>query len=161
MLGEASTTAKPDKVFVFMSYLEKLKDPRWQKKRLEIFSRDEFTCKYCGDSDSSLQVHHIWYQSNNPWETQNELLVTLCESCHEEEEERLKELKLNLLNDLRKAGMVSLDIEYLSMIFYNNRPFGSRTMILSILMELMSEKDFHDKVLRLYKDHMNTKPCPF
>jgi hypothetical protein len=25
-----------------MKYAEKLKDPRWQKKRLEVFQRDDF-----------------------------------------------------------------------------------------------------------------------
>jgi len=28
-----------------LTYSEKLKDPRWQKKRLEILSRDNFTCE--------------------------------------------------------------------------------------------------------------------
>lgn len=38
-------------------YLEKLKDPRWQKRRLEIFQRDEFTCQVCFDTESTLHVH--------------------------------------------------------------------------------------------------------
>lgn len=42
-------------------YSEKLKDPRWQKKRLEILNRDEFACRFCGDNKSTLNVHHISY----------------------------------------------------------------------------------------------------
>lgn len=30
-------------------YKEKLKDPRWQKKRLQIFERDDWCCQKCGD----------------------------------------------------------------------------------------------------------------
>jgi 5-methylcytosine-specific restriction endonuclease McrA len=28
-------------------YLAKCKDPRWQKVRLEVFQRDEWTCQVC------------------------------------------------------------------------------------------------------------------
>ena len=43
------------------SYYEKLLDPRWQKKRLEILNRDEFKCRSCGDDKSTLHVHHGYY----------------------------------------------------------------------------------------------------
>ncbi len=42
-----------------MKYSEKLKDPRWQKKRLEIFQRDEFHCQQCGDGENTLCVHYL------------------------------------------------------------------------------------------------------
>lgn len=63
-------------------YAEKLKDPRWQKKRLKIFERDGWACVRCKDSESSLQVHHKKY-FGEPWECPDEHLETLCESCHE------------------------------------------------------------------------------
>ena len=62
-------------------YSEKLKDPRWQKKRLEVFSRDNFTCVYCTDSKSTLHVHHLFY-TGDPWEAPMDILKTLCEDCH-------------------------------------------------------------------------------
>lgn len=68
-----------------MTYAEKLRDPRWQKKRLQIFNRDKFTCKLCKDTKTTLQVHHLSY-SGNPWESLNKDLITLCEHCHEEVE---------------------------------------------------------------------------
>jgi hypothetical protein len=37
-----------------MKYSDKLKDPRWQKKRLEVFERDGWCCQCCGDSESPL-----------------------------------------------------------------------------------------------------------
>lgn len=45
-----------------MTYYEMLKDPRWQKKRLEIMERDEFACRDCGDKESTLNVHHTYYE---------------------------------------------------------------------------------------------------
>lgn len=68
-----------------MTYAEKLRDPRWQKKRLQIFNRDKFTCKLCKDTETTLQVHHLEYHGE-PWETPNKHLITLCEHCHHEVE---------------------------------------------------------------------------
>jgi hypothetical protein len=67
-----------------MTYAEKLKDPRWQKKRLEIFERDGFTCQECESKDKQLHVHHRMYLAKKqPWDHPNELLVTVCFECHE------------------------------------------------------------------------------
>lgn len=64
-------------------YFEKLKDPRWQKKRLEIFQRDEFTCRKCGADDKTLQVHHRYYVSKrDPWDYPDICFETVCEDCH-------------------------------------------------------------------------------
>jgi len=66
------------------SYAEKLKDPRWQKKRLEIFERDEWKCILCDDTEATLHVHHTKYLPNhNPWDYDNGDLETLCDVCHE------------------------------------------------------------------------------
>ena len=82
-----------------MAYSEKLKDPRWQKKRLEILERDSWSCQICGDSESTLHVHHYKYE-NDPWEVDNIYLKTLCESCHEMEHHDLKLYKKNLSDEL-------------------------------------------------------------
>jgi len=67
------------------TYAEKLKDPRWQKKRLEVFERDDWTCQECGDKTNTLVVHHEKYskQYKNPWDYPFKLLSTLCEKCHD------------------------------------------------------------------------------
>lgn len=65
------------------NYLEKLKNPRWQKKRLEILQRDEFTCQKCGDKETTLNIHHKSYKlGNDPWDYPDDNLITLCEHCH-------------------------------------------------------------------------------
>lgn len=66
-----------------ISYSEKLRDPRWQAKRLRIMERDRFTCRDCRDSTKHLHVHHCHYIKGEPWDTPDELLLTLCEDCHE------------------------------------------------------------------------------
>ena len=42
-----------------MGYSEKLKDPRWQKKRLEILERDNFRCQYCGDKNAGTKQQEV------------------------------------------------------------------------------------------------------
>lgn len=64
-----------------MTYSEKLTDPRWQRKRLEILNRDNFSCQLCGSDKYTLHVHHKSY-NGDPWETANSELITLCEDCH-------------------------------------------------------------------------------
>lgn len=66
-------------------YSSKLKDPRWQRRRLEVLQRDEFTCRMCGDSKSTLHVHHKRYvKGRQPWEYEGRDLVSVCEACHED-----------------------------------------------------------------------------
>ena len=65
------------------SYSELLKSPEWQKKRLEIMTRDKFTCLLCGDKQTTLNVHHKEYiKEKLPWEYPDKDLITLCECCH-------------------------------------------------------------------------------
>lgn len=67
-----------------MTYSEQLKHPRWQRKRLEIFERDDFTCISCGCKESQLQVHHgVYLKGLKAWEYENKYLHTLCENCHD------------------------------------------------------------------------------
>lgn len=63
------------------SYIEKLKDPRWNEKRNEIFKRDKWKCTECGSEDGKLNAHHKKY-TGEPWEASNEDLITLCSMCH-------------------------------------------------------------------------------
>lgn len=85
--------------FILMSYAEKLKDPRWQRKRLEIMQRDDFTCQCCQDAEKHLNVHHLYYSGSNPWESKSDALVTVCQDCHTMLEEQKKDL-YSLINRL-------------------------------------------------------------
>lgn len=77
------------------TYYEKLKDPRWQKKRLEVMESNDFSCEVCGDNEKTLNVHHKEYFKNKePWDYDKRQLVCICESCHEQEHSNVDLLKL-------------------------------------------------------------------
>ncbi|GAA4511689.1 hypothetical protein GCM10023173_04730 [Sphingobacterium thermophilum] len=70
-------------------YGEKLFDRRWIEKRKAILERDGNKCVICERSDVKLIVHHRQYHFNkrlqkhvDPWDYTDDLLITLCESCH-------------------------------------------------------------------------------
>ncbi len=94
-----------------MTYQEKLKDPRWQKKRLEIMQRDNFECQICGDGESTLNIHHYYYEpGKEPWEYNNDDLITLCESCHQSESIERKPFENMLLNVLKNKHYFTNEI---------------------------------------------------
>lgn len=65
------------------SYSEKLKDPRWQKVRLQVLSRDSWKCRSCDCADKTLHVHHSYYVAGrDPWDYPASALVSLCKDCH-------------------------------------------------------------------------------
>ena len=138
------------------SYLEKLKDPRWQKKRLEILNRDDWECQLCKDKLSQLVVHHIFYLGYiDPWEYDDVLLATLCEKCHSDEHStyQFEDRKFNN----RRQGLMNIEFnnmifEFLSRVCDN--PYGASKNIhaiklpkrISILRESKQkefEKTFH------------------
>lgn len=85
------------------SYGQKLKDPRWQKRRLKILERDEWKCQICGDATSTLHVHHRWYEpGKEPWDVPDNALVTLCETCHVDEGEMRPQVEQAVLRTLRE-----------------------------------------------------------
>jgi len=115
--GGTGTTFKSEGIFIFMTYGEKLKDPRWQKKRLEVMQRDNFKCQICDDITSTLQIHHKSYDFNvEPWDYDLDNLTTLCIPCHELEELAKSKLK-DLVLRLEKQGTFKHKIV---MEFYNN-----------------------------------------
>jgi hypothetical protein len=96
-------------------YQQKLLDPRWQKKRLEILSRDEWACQKCFDSESTLHVHHRYYEKDkDPWEYDAQALVTLCANCHEEETNQRPKEEYLLLAVMRRLGFYADDIHRLT-----------------------------------------------
>lgn len=68
---------------VWKPYYELLRDPRWQRKRLEVMERDGFACRICDSEDSTLNVDHGYYEKGKmPWEYPDDSLRTVCERCH-------------------------------------------------------------------------------
>lgn len=77
------------------SYSELLRDPRWQKKRLQILERDGWKCLDCGDESKTLNVHHHTYRNGAaPWDYKDSNFGTFCEDCHKRRHGELKLLKV-------------------------------------------------------------------
>ncbi len=86
-----------------MSYADLLRDPRWQKKRLQIMERDGWRCIACHSDKKTLNVHHSRYvQGRMPWEYPDEELHTLCEDCHADEHGKGKKA-IQAVEDAAKA----------------------------------------------------------
>jgi len=66
-------------------YAEKLKSHRWQETRERINGYGGGRCESCGDRTSFPHVHHEAYHGDHPSDTPDDLLKSLCPSCHYEE----------------------------------------------------------------------------
>lgn len=65
------------------TYKDQLLHPNWQRRRLEMLSKHEYTCENCGDKESTLHVHHRRYiKGRMVWEYEDEGLAVLCAACH-------------------------------------------------------------------------------
>lgn len=65
------------------TYWEKLQDPKWQKRRLEVFKRADFKCEECSNDKETLHAHHkIYHKGRDPWDYSDKELACLCDSCH-------------------------------------------------------------------------------
>lgn len=85
-----------------MKYSDKLKSPKWQKKRLEMLERDNFTCQCCGDTETMLHVHHKKYEWQRlPWEYPDSGLITVCNHCHLAIH-AIMQAEINFNGDIRK-----------------------------------------------------------
>lgn len=92
-------------------YSEKLKDPRWQKKRLKILERDNFICQDCRDKKKTLHIHHkLYFKDKEPWDIPDEYLITLCEECHENEKIDMKNNCVELILTIKEFGFMAGDI---------------------------------------------------
>jgi hypothetical protein len=67
------------------AYAEKLRDPRWQRRRLEIFQRDNWKCQLCSRTDLELHLHHMYRTTEDPWDEPDLHLLTVCQLCHEQQ----------------------------------------------------------------------------
>ncbi len=127
-------------------YSEKLKDPRWQKKRLKILERDKWTCQCCGDKKSTLVVHHRRYLPDlDPWDYSDELLVTLCESCHVDEREIRPDYERDLI-EILKQNFFSDDIHILASAFmFTNPTLKSKNIAQIIISAIKSHGEKQEK----------------
>lgn len=68
-----------------IAWKDQYKHPNWQRARLIVLNRDQFTCQLCRDSHSILHVHHLKYLKDGYiWDVPKRFLVSLCDTCHTE-----------------------------------------------------------------------------
>ena len=118
--------------FKDMTYQEQLKSPKWQKKRLEILERDEYTCQNCGETENELHVHHLFYLRNlKIYEYPDKFYITLCKDCHEKIHDEtemlykeivnhLHEISVNYIESYLKALKVSIHINDYYIVAFNS-----------------------------------------
>lgn len=84
------TSGHNGSAIVANTYWQKLKDPRWQRKRLEALEKANFHCENCYDDSTTLHVHHkAYFKGRDPWEYEVSQLAVLCENCHQAHHEDL------------------------------------------------------------------------
>lgn len=117
-----------------MTYKEQLAHPNWQKKRLEIFERDKFTCQLCLDTETQLHVHHKYYDKTfktMAWEYPEHAYQTLCGDCHAAITKHIEEYGND--NDfatlkIKKPGYKKLFVYTKGMLRFNiSEDFGDMT----------------------------------
>lgn len=136
-------------------YAEKFKDPRWQKKRLEILERDDFSCRVCYDASNTLHVHHCFYSDEyeNPWDYPIKSLITLCSDCHEIEHDNWKDANIKLTNAIRSCGFNIHNMQTLSEAFKkSNYNFRWDVSVFSFCTFLSNDK----KMNKNHSDYINS-----
>lgn len=151
--------ARPLKVT--SDYQQKLKDPRWQKKRLEILERDDWTCQNCFDYESTLVVHHRSYLPNvSPWDYPDDSLVTLCEECHENEKDKRPGCEHDLLVILRNHFLAE-DIRELAQGFQKMKLLHSHEIVAGVYEWALStpeiQRDLIDRYFAQLKESIHAK----
>ncbi len=126
------------------SYSEKLKDPRWQKKRLNILNRDGFSCQWCGDKEHTLHVHHLKYKGD-PWDAPDEWLLTICEDCHETDHALRDDYESDLIQALKLKGYGAYQIQSIACDLFNSTL--SPETITMVLQKILNNKKILNMVL--------------
>lgn len=139
-------------------YSDKFKDPRWQKKRLDILNRDEWTCQICFDTENTLHVHHRYYlKGKDPWDYDNNVLVTLCEDCHNTEHQDMAVAIETLSNAIMMAGYTSGDIFNIALGFAEHKPPHAHDVSAEVIGYAMSNKDVMEKLTEQYFEHIRSR----
>lgn len=91
-----------------MEYSKKLSHPKWQKRRLERLSEENFSCQICNNENEELHVHHLYYDKDKDvWEYPNKALIVLCKTHHDYEHSIEMDVKNDLFDSFKRAGFTN------------------------------------------------------
>lgn len=146
-----------------MTYKEKLLDPRWQRKRLEVLNRDNWTCQACYSTDRTLHIHHLDYEKDaDPWDYPDFYLQTLCSDCHEEYEKNKQRIESSMIKQIR----ISVNTPFVRRCFATILGYNEISDIFYLIWELGVPESL--ELLRsasqiktdLIMEWMTPKKCP-
>ncbi|RTL02967.1 MAG: HNH endonuclease [Neisseriaceae bacterium] len=101
-----------------LTYLQQLRHPNWQRRRLEALNLADFTCQRCFGTEKPLHVHHKQYiKGRLAWEYGDSELIVLCDSCHDHEHALLEGLKLAIANSWQRPEDIASVVSGMSMPF--------------------------------------------
>jgi len=140
-----------------MTYAEKLKDPRWQKKRLKIFERDEWACKGCFESEKTLHIHHKVYSNGvDPWDYDDYMLITLCEECHQDERNLMPTYEVNL-SDSVKQHFLARDLNDICEGFLNLKLMHTPDLVADMLKWMLSDENIQKELIKRYIESLKNE----
>lgn len=141
------------------AYVSKLKDPRWQRVRLEVLQRDSWRCGTCHSTDKTLNVHHRYYLDGAaPWEYPLDSLVTLCEDCHSVETAALRDEQQHFLLSAKRYGFTSQEFGLLADAFEGAEPpdqAGMAGMLLAVY-DAIHSPEFRGIVREAHREYIET-----
>lgn len=132
-----------------MTYQQKLKDQRWQKKRLELLNKAGWRCQSMGcefstEENRTLHVHHLVYlRGKDPWDYEDWAYMVVCESCHEVEQSLLEAAHLAIAQNpyLMQACSALSNLDSDTQLAISDALFGivhSRPDARSHLLEILT-----------------------
>lgn len=128
-------------------YSDKLKNPKWQKKRLEILNLHGFKCEKCGCEEKELHVYHRFYlKGREVWQYDNDVFQVLCCDCHEKEHE--KEEKTTIIEVIpEKYKELIFNIESFGNVDFNN---------INCFINLIESEESFNEIFRLLANAINS-----
>jgi hypothetical protein len=161
-----------------MTYSEKLKDPRWQKKRLEVMKRDDFKCKLCNDETTTLQIQvndntilKFIYHNDGTEKTQNNILFAILEDRVERFDIACKvttsQNEIDILWELHEQAMKNKTIHYPyiyciiectlnNLIHINNSAMDERIKLLNAPYKLILNQMAVGNLYKYFEDYISS-----
>jgi len=137
-------------------FFDLYKKPEWQKRRLEILERDNWTCQGCGDKKSTLHVHHKYYERGKlPWNYPITALVTLCEGCHNNEGNY--DFYMGMLKDSLRDKFLTEHLGNLAAAFYHMELCDTPEKIIYVYSWAIGNKKIQKELLKKYNKALHGK----
>lgn len=138
------------------SFINLYKHPAWQRKRLEILKRDDFSCQNCGTKNQTLHVHHKYYEHGKlPWDYPLSALITLCEICHENESNY--DFYIGMLKDSLRDKFLVEHICNLAAAFYHMELCDTPEKVIYVYSWAIGNKKIQKKLIKKYNKKLNGK----